>query len=100
MPHLFPPTTNRYDPKAEQPQTLALPGIWQSFGSFYKLAAAASTAAESMAEAKGDQQLRTASLGLRASCDACHTLYLRPYAPPKVLPSDINFDFDSALRKK
>jgi len=100
VPHLFPPTTNRFDPKAEQPQTLALPGIWKNFGSFYQLAAAASTAAETMAEAKGDQQLRTASLGLRASCDACHTLYLRPYAPPKVLPSDINFDFDSALRKK
>jgi cytochrome c556 len=100
VPHLFPPTTNRYDPKAEEPATLALPGIWKDFGSFYKLAAAASTAADSMAEAKGDPQLRTASLRLRASCDACHTLDLRPYSPPRVRPSDINFDFDSALRKK
>jgi cytochrome c556 len=100
VPHLFPPTTNRYDPKAEEPATLALPGIWKDFGSFYKLAAAASNAAEGMAEAKGNQQLKTASLRLRASCDACHTLFLRPYSPPKVLPSDINFDFDSALPKK
>jgi cytochrome c556 len=99
VPHLFPPTTNRYDPKAQEPETLALPGIWRSFDSFYKLAAAASSAAESMAEAKGKQQLKSASLKLRASCDACHTLYLRPYAPPKVLPSDLNFDFDSALRR-
>jgi cytochrome c556 len=100
VPHLFPPTTNRYDPKAEEPETLALPGIWTDFGSFYELAAAAASAAESMAEAKGKQQLQTASLRLRASCDACHTLYLRPYSPPKVLPSDIDFDFDSALRQQ
>lgn len=100
LPHLFPPTTNRYDPKAQEPETLALPGIWKNFDSFYGLAAAASSAAESMAEAKGKQQLRSASLKLRASCDACHTLYLRPYSPPKVLPSDLNFDFDSVLRKK
>ena len=100
VPHLFPPTTNLYDPKAEMPATLALPGIWKDFGSFYKLAAAAASAADKMAEAQGKEPLRTASRALRASCDACHVLYLRPYAPPKVLDSDRNFDFESALRKK
>jgi cytochrome c556 len=100
VPHLFPPTTNRYDPKVEEPETLALPGIWRDFGSFYKLAAAAASAAEKMSETEGKEQLRSASLALRASCDACHTLYLRPYVPPKVLDSDRNFDFESALRKK
>jgi cytochrome c556 len=97
VPHLFPPTTNHFDPKVRDPETLALPAIWKDFGTFYRLAAAASAAAEKMAEAEGDANLRQASLALRASCDACHTLFLRKYQPPEVLPSDTNFDFDSAL---
>jgi cytochrome c556 len=32
LPHLFPPTTNLYDPKPEMPATLALPAIWKDFG--------------------------------------------------------------------
>jgi len=100
LPHLFPPTTNLYDPKAEQPETLALPPIWKNFESFYTLATAASTAATELAEAEGKPAVKTASLKLRASCDACHTLFLRAYVPPKVLDSDLNFDFESALRKK
>jgi cytochrome c556 len=99
VPHLFPPTTNLYDPKVQEPATLALPGIWQDFDSFYKLGAAAATAAEKMSETKGKEPLRAASRALRASCDACHTLYLRPYVPPKVLDSDRDFDFESALKK-
>jgi cytochrome c556 len=99
VPHLFPPTTDLYDPKVEEPATLALPGIWKNFESFYKLATAAATAAEKMSETKGKEPLRAASRALRASCDACHTLYLRPYVPPKVLDSDRNFDFESALKK-
>ena len=100
LPHLFPPTTNLYDPKAAIPETLALPAIWKDFGSFYKLATAASDAAQAMAETTGKEPLRAASLRLRASCDACHALYLLPYEPPKILDSDYKFDFDSALRKK
>ena len=99
LPHLFPPTTNRYDAKVEQPETLALPPIWKNFDSFYTLATAAANAATELAEAQGKPAVKTASLKLRASCDACHALYLRPYMPPKVLDSDLNFDFDSALRK-
>jgi cytochrome c556 len=100
VPHLFPPTTNLYDPKVQMPVTLALPAIWKDFTTFYQLAGAASKAAEAMAYAHGQGPMRNASLRLRASCDACHALYLRPYAPPKVLDSDYKFDFDSALRKK
>jgi len=100
LPHLFPPTTNLYDPRAPMPATLALPPIWKNFANFYALAGAASRAAEAMADAEGKPALRAASLKLRASCDACHALYLRPYAPPKVLDSDYQFDFQSALRKK
>jgi cytochrome c556 len=100
LPHLFPPTTNLYDPKVQQPQTLALPPIWKNFDSFYSLATAAAKSATELAEAEGKPAVKKASLRLRASCDACHALYLRPYVPPKVLDSDLNFDFESALRKK
>ncbi len=100
VPHLFPPTTNRYDPKVLYPVTLALPSIWKDFGTFYALAAASARAAEVMATAQGKEPLRLASRQLRASCDACHALYLRKYNPPKVQDSDYQFDFDSALRKQ
>jgi cytochrome c556 len=100
LPHLFPPTTNLYDPRAEQPRTIALPAIWKNFGTFYSLANAASKAAQVMATAKGKEALRAASLKLRASCDACHALFLRAYVPSKTQDSDSTFDFDSALGRK
>ena len=100
LPHLFPPTTNLYDPKVTEPKTLALPPIWKNFDNFYALATAASKAAADLSETEGKAAMKTASLRLRASCDSCHTVFLRPYVPPKVLDSDLQFDFDSALRKK
>lgn len=100
VPHLFPPTTNRFDPKAAEPETLALPAVWKSFDAFYRLAQASSRAAEAMAQATGEPAMRQASLQLRASCDACHAAYLRRYEPPKTLDSDYRFDFDGALAPK
>ena len=76
------------------------PAIWKNFDSFYSLAQGASKLAEEFADTKGDRALRAASLKLRAGCDACHELYLRKYEPPKVLPSDFQFDFDAALGLK
>ena len=100
FPHLFPPTTSRYDPKVKLPETLALPIIWQDFTSFSTLAAAAAKAAGSMAAAQGTGPLRTASRQLRASCDACHELFVRKYVEPKVQDSDRQFDFDKVLGGK
>jgi cytochrome c556 len=100
VPHLFPPTTNLYDPQALTPQTIALPAIWQNWESFYRLAQAASKSAEEFAQAQGGPALRAASRRLRASCDACHTPFLRKYEPPKVKASDAEFDFSSALPPK
>lgn len=100
LPHLFPPTTNLYDPGVEQPQTLALPPIWKNFDNFYTLATAAAKAATELSETQGEAAMKTASLKLRGTCDACHGAFLRPYVPPKVLDSDLSFDFESALRKK
>jgi cytochrome c556 len=99
VPHLFPPTTDLYDAKADTPATLALPAIWKDFDTFYRLAAAASKAAETMADTPaGKQQVRAEGLALRASCDACHALFLRPYHESKVTDADINFDFDSVFK--
>jgi len=100
LPHLFPPTTNLYNPKDAEPRTLALPPIWKNFDNFYTLAAAASKAATALSETETKPAMKSASLALRASCDACHTLFLRPYTGPKVLDSDLNFDFDAALGKR
>lgn len=100
LPHLFPPTTNLYNPKDAEPRTLALPPIWKNFDNFYTLAAAASKAATALSETETKPAMKSASLALRASCDACHTLFLRPYVGPKVLDSDLNFDFDAALGKR
>ncbi len=100
LPHLFPPTTNLYDPASQTPATLALPAIWKNFGHFYSLATQAASAAQILSETQGKAQLRAASLRLRGACDACHTLYLRHYDPPKVLDSDRQFDFDAALGLK
>lgn len=95
VPHLFPPTTNLYDPDAEYPATLALPHIWEDFPAFYAMAGAAAAAATALTEAAGEDALRAAALGLRASCDACHALNLRPYEASKVTEEDLDFDFES-----
>jgi cytochrome c556 len=100
VPHLFPPTTNLYDPAAEMPETLALPTVWANFPAFYTMALAASTTATTLAETTDAEQLRTASLSLRASCDACHALYLRPYVRSEVTQEDLDFDFDSVFQKE
>lgn len=101
LPHLFPPTTNLYDPKAAQPETLALPAIWQSWDNFYQLAGASAAAAKNLSETWGatPEQLDEAGDAIRATCDACHALYLRPFVPSKVSEQDLNFDFDSVLKK-
>lgn len=100
VPHLFPSSTNLYDPKSQTPATIALPAIWQNFDAFYQLAGAAAKAAGEMATAKGDSGLRAASLKLRASCDACHAPFLRKYEGVKASAADGDFDFDSVLPPK
>jgi len=100
VPHLFPPTTNLYDPKAETPVTIALPAIWQSFPAFYAFATAASESAASMASKIKTDDLKAAALSLRGTCDACHTPYLRAYVPETASPADEQFDFDSVFDSK
>lgn len=96
-PHLFPPSTNRFDPDAEIPVTLALPAIWQDFRAFYTLASAASDAAMRVANAESAADLAAAGAALRGTCDACHGVYMysEAYTPPSVSDEDLDFDFDS-----
>jgi len=97
VPHLFPPTTDLYDPAAETPPTIALPAIWQNFSAFYMLANASAASAESLAKAKTPDALRNGGVALRATCDACHAPFLRAYQPSKPSEEDTNFDFDKVF---
>ena len=98
VPHLFPPTTNLYDPNAKQPVTLALPGIWEDFPVFYKLASASLDSAAELVYANGPEALNEGAQKLRATCDACHALFLLPYESPK--PGKEDIDFINSLFKK
>lgn len=98
VPHLFPPTTNLYDPKVEPLKTLALPALWENFDAFYQMAQVSVSAAEEFANTQDSSKLREASFKLRGTCDACHAVNLRKYVEPKAVPSDADFDFDKSLK--
>jgi hypothetical protein len=97
LPHLFPPTTNLFDPAAHDPPTTALPAIWQRFAAFQTFAESAESAAAALAAAADGEPLRVASERLRAACDRCHAGFMKPYTPPQVTDEDRNFDFESAF---
>ena len=97
LPHLFPPTTNRFDPSAHDPPTVALPTIWQRFPAFLTFAESAERSAAALRDAEGTEALRAASARLRGACDTCHGQFMKPYTPPEVLPEDLEFDFESVL---
>jgi cytochrome c556 len=97
LPHLFPPTTNLFDPEEHDPPTLALPTLWQRFPAFQTFAESAESAAAALATAADGEPLRVASASLRAACDRCHAAFMKPYTPPVVTDEDLNFDFESVL---
>jgi cytochrome c556 len=97
LPHLFPPTTNLFDPDAHDPPTTALPAIWKRFPAFQTFAESAEHAAAALAKSEDGEPLREASARLRASCDACHAAFMKPYTPPVVTEEDKEFDFESVL---
>lgn len=100
FPHLFPPTTNRYDPTTRESPTFALPAIWENFAAFRTVSETAVMAAAAIAAAEDEESLRTAGRSLRASCDGCHAVFAKPYTPPKVTQDDLEFDFDSVFPQK
>lgn len=100
LPHLFPPTTNQFDPSAHDPPTTALPTIWQRFPAFLTFAESAERAAAALREANDTEALSAASARLRGACDACHASFMKPYTPPQTQPEDFEFDFESVLPKE
>jgi cytochrome c556 len=98
LPHLFPPTTNLFDPDVREPPTIAVPALWSRFAAFETFAESAERAAAAAAVAEDGEPLREASARLRAACDTCHRAFTKPYTPPVVTDEDRNFDFESALR--
>jgi cytochrome c556 len=97
LPHLFPPTTNRYDASVLEPPTVALPAIWERFPAFLTFAESAEHAAAALRDAEDGEALRDASAALRGACDACHAAFMKVYTPPEVRPEDLEFDFESVL---
>ncbi len=97
LPHLFPPDTNRFDPTTREPPTITLPAVWENFATFQEMGVAAEAAAAEILIAEGEEPLRDAARALRASCDACHAAFTKPYVPPKVTDEDRNFDFEQFL---
>lgn len=97
LPHLFPPTTNLYDPNRLEQPTIAVPALWRNFATFQELAAKSETAAVALAAAPDEAALKEAARNLRATCDSCHAVFTKPYEPPKVTAEDLNFDFTPFL---
>ena len=99
LPHLFPPDTNRFDATTRESPTIALPAVWENFAAFQEMGLAAEAAAAKLMAADGEEPLRDAARTLRASCDACHAAFTKPYVPPQVTDEDRNFDFEQFLPK-
>lgn len=98
LPHLFPPTTNRFVRDELDPPTLALPALWQRFPAFLTFAGSAERAAAALRDANDTEALRAASVRLRSTCDVCHTAFMKPYTPPVVTDEDLSFDFESVFQ--
>jgi cytochrome c556 len=99
LPHLFPPSTNRFDATTREPPTITLPAVWENFAAFQEMGVASEAAAARLMAAEGEEPLRDAARELRAACDACHVAFTKPYVPPTVTDEDRNFDFEQFLPK-
>lgn len=96
-PLLFPSTTNRFDPSSTETPTLALPAVWERWDTFVQLDAASADAAAGLTAASTADAARSAAMALRATCDACHAGFTRPYVPEAATDADRDFDFESVL---
>jgi hypothetical protein len=78
FPHLFPASTNQWNPTATRDpatDTYASPGLWVNFVDFYRRAAEASKTALQAARARNPEDFRARIGELRTQCNACHALY-------------------------
>jgi cytochrome c556 len=78
FPHLFPPSSNQWNPDADPDpatDTYASPELWTGFADFYQMAAAASSTAHAMGRADKIDDFKDRARELRIECDTCHALY-------------------------
>jgi cytochrome c556 len=78
FPHMFPPATNQWAPKADRDpatDTYASPEVWTKFSDFYQRAAAASKIAFEASRAKSAEDFKARIGELRAACNACHAVF-------------------------
>jgi cytochrome c556 len=78
FPHLFPPSSNQWNPDADPDpatDTYASPELWTGFAEFYRQAADASSTAHAMGRADKIDDLKDRARELRIACDTCHALY-------------------------
>jgi cytochrome c556 len=80
FPHLFPAHSNQWKPNVERDpgtDTYAAPELWKSFTDFYKQAAFASKTAYRASRAKDETEFKKFGAELRATCDTCHSTFLK-----------------------
>jgi len=78
FPHLFPPSSNQWNPDADPDPvtgTYASPQLWTGFPEFYRQAAAAAQTAHDMSRAAKIDDFKSRARELRIICDTCHALY-------------------------
>jgi cytochrome c556 len=80
FPHLFPPSTNQWQPGADRDaalDTVASPDLWRNFADFYQRAQTASKLALDATKAKNGNEFKGLIVQLRAACNACHAAYMK-----------------------
>ena len=80
FPHLFPPSTNQWQPNVDRDpatDTVASPDLWRNFSDFYQRAQAASKLALDATRAKTGNEFKGLIVQLRAACNTCHAAYMK-----------------------
>ena len=80
FPHMFPPSTNQWQPNVERDpatDTIASPDVWRNFPDFYQRAQTASKFALDAARAKNGAEFRALIGQLRVACNSCHAIYMK-----------------------
>ena len=80
FPHLFPPSTNQWQPNADRDpatDTAASPDLWRNFPDFYQRAQTASKLALDATRAKSGNEFKGLIGQLRAACNSCHAAYMK-----------------------
>ena len=80
FPHLFPPSTNQWQPNVDRDpatDTAASPDLWRNFSDFYQRAQTASKLALDATRAKTGNEFKALIVQLRSACNSCHAAYMK-----------------------